>query len=85
MVLAVGRGYAHPHTVVTSTPAAAPKHLLLAVAFPTASVSWLLCFLVLIQSREPFLMFARELGAFLQPLVPLLFPLGDHHHLHQRP
>ncbi|QKM61029.1 hypothetical protein [Polynucleobacter arcticus] len=39
LVLAVGRSYARPHTMVTSTPAAAPKHLPLAVVFRSASVS----------------------------------------------
>ena len=74
LVLAVGRSYARPHTIVTSTPTAAPKHRPLAAIFSTASVSWLLCFLVLNQARELFLMFALEPGVFLRPLAPVLFP-----------
>ena len=69
LVLAVGRSYARPHTMVTSTPAAAPKHLLLAVVFPSASVSWLLWFLValveVLLAQEFLLMPSLVLGADL--------------------
>ena len=74
LVLAVGRSYARPHTVVTSTPAAAPKHLPLVVIFPSASVSWLLWFLAVILAQEPYLMFVLEPVVDLQPLVLLRSP-----------
>lgn len=91
LVLAVGRSYARPHTIVTSTPAAAPKHLLLAVVamvMPPTSVSWLLWFLVdldeVLLAQELLLMPSLVLEADLLSSSLLRSPLVDLHHPHQR-
>lgn len=92
LVLAVGRSYARPHTMVISTPAAAPKHLLLvvmAMAFPSASVSWLLWFLVDLDEAllaqefllAPSLVLEDDLLSSSLPRSPLV----DLHHPHQKP